>query len=73
MTRANLRLIPTALALVLAAGAASAETLLPKFDPDRFVAGQAVDNKYFPLAPGDRAVLRAGRRRRRALRREGAC
>ena len=59
MTRAISRLVPTALALALAAGAASAGTLLPKFNPDRFVAGQAVDNKYFPLEPGRRAVLRA--------------
>jgi hypothetical protein len=59
MTRAISRLVPTALVLALAAGAASAGTLLPKFDPDRFVAGQAIDNKYFPLEPGRRAVLRA--------------
>jgi hypothetical protein len=59
MTRAISRLVPTALALALAAGAASAGTLLPKFNPDRFVAGQAVDNRYFPLEPGRRAVLRA--------------
>ena len=59
MTRAISRLVPTALALALAAGAASAGTLLPKFDPDRFVAGQAIDNRYFPLEPGRRAVLRA--------------
>jgi hypothetical protein len=58
MTRTDLRLISTALALVLAAGAASAATLLPKFDPDRFIEGQQVDSKYFPLAPGDRAVFR---------------
>ena len=41
------------------AGAASAETLLPNFDPDKFVEGQEVDSKYFPLEAGRRAVLRA--------------
>ena len=52
-------LVPTALALVLAASAATAETLRPKFDPDRFVPRQAIDNKYYPLALGDRVVLTA--------------
>ena len=45
--------------MAFAAGAASAETLLPKFDPDKFVEGQEVDSKYFPLEAGRRAVLRA--------------
>ena len=53
-------LLPTtALALVLAAGAAAPATLLPDFDAARFVRGAEVDNKYFPLPPGRRAVLRA--------------
>ena len=43
MTRAISRLVPTALALALAAGAAPAETLRPKFDPDKLRGG-----------PGDR-------------------
>ena len=59
MTCAIVRLAPTALALVLVAGPAPAETLRPKFDPDKFEAGQAIDNKYYPLAPGDRVVLTA--------------
>ena len=59
MTHTILRLVPAAVALVLVGGIAPAETLLPKFDPDRFVEGQAIDNKYFPLEPGRRAVLRA--------------
>jgi hypothetical protein len=59
MTSATSRLVPTTLALALAAGAASAGTLLPKFNPDRFEEGQAIDHKYFPLEPGRRAVLRA--------------
>ena len=57
MTHTILRLVPAAVALVLVGGIAPAETLLPKFDPDRFVEGQAIDNKYFPLEPGRRAVL----------------
>ena len=59
MTRAMSRFVPAALALAFAAGAASAETLLPNFDPDKFVEGQEVDSKYFPLEAGRRAVLRA--------------
>ena len=59
MTRAMSRFVPAALALAVAAGAASAETLLPNFDPDKFVEGQEVDSKYFPLEAGRRAVLRA--------------
>jgi hypothetical protein len=59
MTRTMLHFVPAALALFVSAGATSAETLTPKFDPDRFVEGQAIDNKYYPLAPGDRVVLTA--------------
>ena len=59
MTHTILRLVPAAVALLLVGGIAPAETLQPKFDPDRFVEGQAIDNKYFPLEPGRRAVLRA--------------
>ena len=61
MTRPLFRLIraATAVALALAAGAAPAETLRPKFDPDHFAHGAKIDNKYFPLTLGDRAVMRA--------------
>ena len=58
MTRTLSRLVLAAVALTLAATAAPAETLRPKFDPDRFTRGQAVDNKYFPLRPGTTSVLR---------------
>lgn len=58
MIRAIPRLAPTVLALLLATGGASAETLRPKFVADDFVQGQAIDNKYLPLVPGSRAVLR---------------
>jgi len=52
-------LVLTALALALATSAATAETLRPKFDPDRFTPGDAIDNKYYPLKRGDRVVLNA--------------
>jgi hypothetical protein len=57
MTRIMHNLVPSALALTLAAGAATAETLRPNFDTDKFVPRQAIDNKYYPVTPGERAVL----------------
>jgi hypothetical protein len=49
-----------AAALILAGTAsAAAGTLLPDFFKARFVRGQAVDNRYFPVPVGRRAVLRA--------------
>ena len=57
MTRIVHHLVPAALALTLATGAATAETLRPNFDPDKFVPRQAIDNKYYPVKPGERAVL----------------
>jgi hypothetical protein len=59
MTCRARRFASAAVALLLVAGPAAAETLRPKFDPDRFVDRQAVDNRYFPLVPGERAVIRA--------------
>lgn len=59
MTRIVHHFVPAALALGLATGAATAETLRPNFDPDKFVPRQAIDNKYYPLAPSDRVVLTA--------------
>jgi hypothetical protein len=57
----NPRSVLLAAAALILAGTASAPagTLLPDFFKARFVKGQAVDNKYFPLPSGRRAVLRA--------------
>jgi hypothetical protein len=48
-------LVCLAAALALAASAAAAAPLLPDFSPDAFRPGAAVDNRYFPLRPGDKA------------------
>jgi hypothetical protein len=52
-------LAPLAAALVLAATAAPATTLLPDFRPGSFELGQPVDARFFPLRPGITAVLNA--------------
>jgi hypothetical protein len=52
-------LAPLAAALVLAASAAPAATLLPDFRLGLFERGQPVDARYLPLEPGATAVLRA--------------
>jgi hypothetical protein len=59
MTNPSSVLLAAAALIVAGTAAAPAGTLLPDFFKARFVKGQEIDNKYFPLPSGRRAELRA--------------